>query len=195
MAISFSYNASEYEERSFQTIPEGDHRIRVNEVTEQMSQTGKQMLKFVFDVSGYSSKLFYYLVFDPNNSKMTNQKVGEIFKSFGITNPDINAYPKYVGRVGAARVRHRMYQGEPRAEVWYFIAQSKQNTLPAWKEPATQGQATAPQPQAPMPMYQAAPQYQPGYQAPTPVPPQPVPQPQPQQQQMGWTETYENAPF
>ena len=134
--INFQYNASEYEEKSFQLIPEGDHRIRIAEVVEQTSNSGKQMLKFTFDVSGYSSKLFYYLVFDPSNSKMTNQKIGDLYKCFDITNPNINMYPQYVGRVGACRVKHEDYNGEKQARVWYLLNKQAQAKLPAWKEPA-----------------------------------------------------------
>ena len=200
--IGFQYNASEYEERSYQTIPEGDHRVRINEVTEQISKnSGKQMLKFILDVSGYTSKLFYYLVFDPNNQKLTNQKVGEIFDSFGITNPDVNMYPGWIGKVGVAKVKHEAYNGEISAKVAYFIGKKKQAklNLPEWKEPATPGQAytwshgmgTPPTP--PAPMYAAAPQYQPGYQPQTPIPPQPTPQ----QQSLGFTpyESDEQLPF
>ena len=137
--INFQYNASEYEEKSFQLIPEGDHRIRIAEVVEQTSSSGKQMLKFTFDVSGYSSKLFYYLVFDPSNSKMTNQKIGDLYKCFDITNPNINMYPQYVGRVGACRVKHEDYNGEKTARVWYLLNKQAQAKLPAWKEPANSG--------------------------------------------------------
>lgn len=183
MAINFQYNASEYEEKSFQLIPEGEHRVRISEVTEGTSKTGKQMLKLTLDVSGYSSSLWYYLVFDPANSKMTNQKIGDLFASFDITNPNINAYQGWVGKIGACRVKHEDYQGNKQAYVWYFTNKKSQASLPAWKEPARQNQQQqAPVP--PSPMYQAAPQYQPGYQAPTPVPPSD-----------NWVPTQEQMPF
>ena len=152
MAINFQWNASEYEERSFQLIPEGDHRVRINEVTEQTFKSGKQGLKIVLDVSGYSSKLFYYLVFDPQNTKMTNQKIGEIFSSFEITNPNLNMYPGWVGKIGACRVKHELYNGEKSAKVWYFTSKKSQASLPAWKEPAGTVSNTAPAPaSAPFP--------------------------------------------
>lgn len=188
MAINFQYNASEYEEKSFQLIPEGEHRVRISEVVEATSQTGKQMLKLTLDVSGYSSSLWYYLVFDPANSKMTNQKIGDLFASFGITNPNINAYQGWVGKIGACRVKHEDYKGDKQAYVWYFTNKKSQEKLPAWKEPARQNQQQATYQQnqhvPPAPMYQAAPQYQPGYQAPTPVPPSD-----------NWVPTQEQMPF
>lgn len=186
MAISFQFNASEYEERSFQLIPEGNHRIRISDVVEKTYSTGKEGLAMTFDVSGYSSKIFFNLVFDPNNSKLTNQKIGEFMKSFGITNPDLNAYPKWVGMVGACRVKHREYNGEKRADVHYFIDRGRQSSLPAWREPAG-GQIQQTQ-AAPSPMYQAAPQYQPGYTAPAPVPQTPA-------SNVGWQSTIEEPPF
>ena len=77
MAINWNFNADDYEERSFDLIPVGNHRIRVAEIEETTSSKGNQMLKFTFDVSGYNSKLFWYLVFMPDNPKITNQNIGD----------------------------------------------------------------------------------------------------------------------
>ena len=155
--INFQYNPSEYEEKSFQVIPEGDHRVRIAEAVEQTSSTGKQMIKFTLDVSGYSSSLWYYLVFDPSNSKMTNQKIGDFFKSFDITNPNLNEYPRYIGRVGACRVKHEEYNGEKSPKVWYFLNKTAQAKLPAWKEPVRANDTQQPMPpvtQMPQPQQQ-----------------------------------------
>ena len=66
---------------------------------------------------------------------MTNQKIGDFFRSFDITNPNLNEYPRYIGRVGACRVKHEEYNGEKSPKVWYFLNKTAQAKLPAWKEP------------------------------------------------------------
>ena len=135
MSIDWIFDAADYEEQSFKPIPVGDHRVRIASAEEQVSNKGKQMIKLVLDVSGHNSTIWHYIVFMPDNQKLTNQKLGELWNSFGIPqgNFDLNAW---VGKVGAAKVKHEDYNGEPSAKIAYFISKDRQEKLPAWKEPS-----------------------------------------------------------
>ena len=131
--VNWNFNAADYEEQSFKPIPIGDHRVRIASAEEQTSNSGRQMIKLVLDISGYSSTIWHFIVFMPDNQKLTNQKLGELWNSFGIPQGNFNLN-SWVGKVGAAKVKHEDYNGEPSAKIAYFINKNKQDKLPAWKE-------------------------------------------------------------
>ena len=132
--VNWNFNASDYEETSFKPIPVGDHRVRIASAEEQISGSGRQMIKLVLEVSGYSSTIWHFIVFMNENQKLTNQKLGELWNSFGIPQGNFNLN-SWVGKVGAAKVKHEDYKGEPNAKIAYFINKERQDKLPAWKEP------------------------------------------------------------
>ena len=132
--VNWNFNAADYEETSFKPIPVGDHRVRIASAEEQTSNKGRQMIKLTLEVSGYSSTIWHYIVFMPDNQKLTNQKLGEVFNSFGIQQGNFNLQ-SWVGKVGAAKVKHEEYNGELNAKIAYFINKDRQDKLPAWKEP------------------------------------------------------------
>ena len=78
----------------------------------------------------------------PENTQVTNQKLGQIYRSFGITPADMDA-KNWTGKVGACKVVHEEYQGEKKARIHYFINKDDQEDLPPWKEPGNK-QTTAP---------------------------------------------------
>ena len=131
--VNWNFNASDYEEQSFKPIPIGDHRVRIASAEEQTSNSGRQMIKLVLDVSGYNATIWHYIVFMPENQKLTNQKLGELWNSFGIPQGNFSLR-QWVGKVGAAKVKHEDYNGELSAKIAYFINKSKQDKLPAWKD-------------------------------------------------------------
>ncbi len=136
--VNWNFNAADYEEQSFKPIPIGDHRVRIASAEEQTSSSGRQMIKLVLDVSGYSSTIWHFIVFMPENQKLTNQKLGELWNSFGIQQGNFNL-SGWVGKVGAAKVKHEDYNGEPNAKIAYFISKDRQGKLPAWQEPNNAG--------------------------------------------------------
>jgi hypothetical protein len=132
--IRWKFDANQYDpNKSFELIPVGDHRVRIETVDEQTSKSGNDMLKLTLSVSGYGSKLFHYIVLMPDKPEITNQSLGSVFDSFGITPGDMNFYG-WQGHVGAARVKHEQYDGKPQAKIAYFLLRSKQGDLPPWQE-------------------------------------------------------------
>ena len=143
MAFNFTFNPSEYEVQEFVLIPEGDIRVRIADVVEKTFNSGNSGFEITLDVSGYSAKLWQYIIIDPNDSKKTNQRLGAFFDSFGITNYDLNASKSWIGKIGAVRVFHDEYNGNKNAKVKFVIQRKRQDSLPAWKEPNGGSQAQA----------------------------------------------------
>lgn len=134
------------EETHFQPIPVGKHRIRIRSAEKAMSKKGNDMLVLQFDVSGYNSTLYNYIVFLDDKPEITNGKLTQFFDSFeGIADGDFNML-NWIGKVGACMVKHEEYNGEPTARLSYFIKADKQGDLPPWKEPDNGKGAPAPMP-------------------------------------------------
>lgn len=139
--INWDFNANDVEE-GFPLIPAGDHRVRIASATEKQSKTGNDMIELSLDISNYPGHLFYYLVFLQNNTTMTNTNLKRLWDSFGIEVGNMNT-ASWVGKVGAARVKHEDYNGDQTARVSYFIERKKQDKLPQWVE-RSGGAAPAP---------------------------------------------------
>lgn len=135
--MAWTFNPNEYEESSFTLIPIGDHRARIADVIEKTFSSGKDGYEITLSVSGYSSKVWFYLVLDPSDSKKTNQRIGSFFDSFGITDFDMSHYPAWKGKIGAVRIKHEEYNGNTNAKVAFCLARKNQDKLPAWKESDT----------------------------------------------------------
>ena len=132
--INWNFDAKDYTEKAFKPIPVGDHRVRIASAEEQTSSAGNQMIKLVLDVSGYNSTIWHFIVFMPDKKELTNQKLGELWNSFGIPQGNFNLN-SWVGKVGAAKVKHEDRNGEPSAKIAYFISKDRQDKLPAWQDP------------------------------------------------------------
>lgn len=121
------------EEQQFEVIPEGRHRIRIKSAEKATSKNGNDMLTLQFEVSGYSSVLYHYIVFLDDRPEVTNRMLTQFFDSFsGIPEGDFNMQ-NWVGKVGACTVKHEDYQGQTRAKIGYFIPADKQKDMPTWK--------------------------------------------------------------
>ncbi len=126
---NWKFNVTEYTERTFDLIPEGDHRVRINNVKEKVFSTGNEGFEITLDVSGSTSKLWYYLVLDPRESAKTNQRLGMFFDSFAIRDYDLSHYVDWIGKDGAVRVRHNTYNGSLTANVAFCLSRSQQDKL------------------------------------------------------------------
>ena len=122
-------------EESFDEIPVGEHRVRIADAEKAISKNGNDMLVLTLDVSGYKSRLWYYVVFLADHPEITNRNLTSIFDSFGIPDGDFNL-ANWKGKVGACMTK----QDEFGTKVRYFISRKKQEPLPPWQEPSDGGQ-------------------------------------------------------
>ena len=131
---NWQFDPSMYEEKEgFSIIPVGDHRVRIEDVISKQSKSGRDMFEITLAVSGHSSRLWYYLVLDPADPKKTNQRIGDFFNSFGITDYNMANYSRWKGKVGAVRVVHEEYNGEQQAKVRFCLNRKNQDKLPPAK--------------------------------------------------------------
>lgn len=130
-----SWNYQRDESTGFKPIPIGAHRIRISKAEKAVSKTGKDMLTLEFEVSGYNSHLYHYIVFLPDRQEITNRNLTQFFDAFpGIPDGNLNTQ-SWIGQVGACQVKHEEYNGDMQAKIHYFIHKDKQGNLPPWKEP------------------------------------------------------------
>ena len=144
MSINWNYDPSQYEEKNFEIIPVGDYRARISDVVVKTFNSGNSGYEITLDINGYNSKMWFYLVLDASNPAQTNQRIGDFFNSFGITNPAMGTGKQWIGTVGAVRVKHEQYNGENRAKVAYCIARNRQEKLAPWKNTTATAAPTAP---------------------------------------------------
>ena len=62
---------------------------------------------------------WHWIVFMPDKKELTNQKLGELWNSFGIQQGNFNLQ-SWVGKVGAAKVKHETRDGNENAKIAYF---------------------------------------------------------------------------
>ena len=132
--INWNFDESQVEEHSYEVVPIGKHRVRIESVEECKSSKGNDMIKVVLQVSGMAAKLFHYIVFMPDNSALTNTRLSEFWDSFNIPKGNLST-GSWVGKIGACKVKHEEYNGEPSAKVSFFLRKKDQDALPAWQEP------------------------------------------------------------
>lgn len=140
--INWKFDPSNIEEREFEPLPAGDYRVRIENVEEKSGQKPPYYpyYSITLKVSGDNRKLWYNLVFmsDPEKKKYTDTNLNNIWNSFDIPVGELD-YNKWLGKVGAARVKHKFYNGEEKAEVSYFIKRENQSNLSPWQEEAPIG--------------------------------------------------------
>ncbi len=139
--VNWNFNANDYEEKSFKPIPAGDHRVRIVDAIEKQSRAGNDMIEVTLEVSGFNSKVWYYLVLKKDDVQKTNQKLGEFWSSFGIPlgNFSLNTWK---GKVGGAKLVHEEYEGNTSVKVAYLLNKDRQEKLAAWREPTVNNGAS-----------------------------------------------------
>lgn len=115
-------------ESKFEEIPVGEHRLRIASAEKAQSKSGKDMLVLKFDVSGYNSSLWYYIVFLPETPEITNRNLTQFFDSFGIEGGNFNL-TNWVGKVGGCMTKEDEYG----TKIKYFLSKEKQEKLPKWQ--------------------------------------------------------------
>ncbi len=136
--MAWNYSAQRAQE--YGVLPVGDYRVRIEEVDEGYSRNGNEMWTLTLSVSGSASRLWFYLVFLPDNPGMTDSRLRMIFDSFGIAPGDMNSR-SWVGKCGGARVKHEEWNGEPSAKVQKFLPRAQVDALPPWEEPQRFGKS------------------------------------------------------
>ena len=136
---NWTFDANQYEEQDFSIIPAGVHRVRITDVEEKVSSKGNEMYEITLAVNGHNSKLWFYLVLDQNDTKKTNQRIGDFFNSFGITTSAMGSGKQWIGKTGAVRVKHEEYNGNMSAKVAYVINRKNQDKLEPWKTMTSNG--------------------------------------------------------
>lgn len=116
-------------EQKFEEIPVGEHRIRIASAEKAISKNGNDMLVLKFDVSGYNSSLWHYIVFLPETPEITNRNLTQFFDSFGIEDGNFNL-ESWKGKVGGCMTK----EDEFGTKVRYFLSKKKQALLPPWKD-------------------------------------------------------------
>ena len=124
------YRAEDYQERDFAIIPEGNHRVRIMDVVEKVFKSGNEGFEITLEVSGQAGKLWHSLVLDRSNEQRTNQNIGAFFNCFGITTTQLGSGQQWVGKVGAVRVKHNLYNGSISASVAFCLSRSQQKKFP-----------------------------------------------------------------
>ena len=146
--VNWKYNPEDY--GKIKTITPDNYRVRIEKAEEQVSKKGFDMIKLTIKVSGHNQKVFEYIAFPPleapanpaekekydNWVQSTNNKLGSIFDSFGITPGDLNVM-NWQGKVGAAKITNELdNQGNMQNRVKSFIKRDQQGLLPPWQESA-----------------------------------------------------------
>lgn len=134
---NWTFDPSQYSEKNFDLIPQGDYRLRIADVVEKTFKSGNPGYEITMDVSGHMSKVWFYLVLDSSNPAQTNQRIGEFFDSFGIMGTQMGTGKQWIGAVGAGRIKHDEYNGKTSAKVAYLIGRGRQDKLAPWKNAAT----------------------------------------------------------
>ena len=130
---NWTFDPSQYEANDFAIIPAGDHRVRINDVVEKKFSSGNEGFEITLDVSGYGSKLWFYLVLDASDAKKTNQRIGAFFESFNIGDFNLAHHRAWIGKIGGVRVKHEEYNGKNKEKVAFCLNRKNQDKLPAWK--------------------------------------------------------------
>lgn len=139
---NWTFDSNDYTAREFALIPEGDHRVRIIDVTEKVYSSGNEGFMITLEVAGHNSRLWYNLIPDAREPQKTNQRIGMFFDSFDIKDFDLNSYCEWIGSDGAVRVKHDTYNGKITAKVLFCLSRSQQGRLPTWEFTSTACQNT-----------------------------------------------------
>jgi hypothetical protein len=121
------YDSTKYDPNfTFELPPEGEHILRVEKAKWTTSKNGNDMIEAVFSVEGCPSRIYHYFV----DHEYIQKKLDSFFTSFGIEPGDFHL-EGWVGRRGAARVRHKEDSWGKKAEVWYFVTGQGRSQEPA----------------------------------------------------------------
>lgn len=140
--MAFKFNKNEYQEdkEHYTLIPVGEHIVRIAEAQEKISKSsGNNMIELVCQPvdEKIKGKLWAYIV---DNEKAA-QKIGEILNSCGVPTsqiPETITAKTFLGKVGRVKVRHVNKNGEPKAEINYWIKPKAGEVAPTQNTPESE---------------------------------------------------------
>lgn len=125
-----------YKEHDFIEIPEGEHRVKICNVSVEKFKNEKKCYEITFKVSGHHGKLWYYLWYNPEYMESSSKRFFSFFNSFHIENHDLSQYKSWIGKSGAVKVVHNQLSDGYEAVVSYCLNDVKKDKLPPWSEAA-----------------------------------------------------------
>lgn len=122
MAFSRTYNPANVSAgNEYKPIPAGEYPVRITAAEDAVSKTsGSDMIKLellILDGEFKGRKLWQYIVDD----RYADQKVFDIMTSCGKQIPQQITSSVFLNLCGRVKTKSRVYQGEERAEVNYWI--------------------------------------------------------------------------
>lgn len=139
MAFSRGLDRSKIDEKrdggqKLPPIPEGEYEVGILNSTDEISKTsGKEMIKLeVQIISGEykNRKLYQYIV----DNEYADQTIYDILTACNKPIPATISSSCFRFLSGRVKVRQRMYNGEPRAEIHYWIKPTEQDKAQAKAE-------------------------------------------------------------
>jgi len=144
MPFNRTYNSNNVDQsHSFTAIPAGEYNVRVAVSEDRVSKTsGKDMIALeleIIDGPFSGRKLFYYIVDD----QYADQKIFDICQSCRKEIPATITSAVFRGLTGRVKTKQSFYNGEPKAEINYWI-RPKGNAAPHPPVDPAMGPANAP---------------------------------------------------
>lgn len=128
--IMWNYDASQYNKDGlkFVLIPEGEHPVKILDIRYSLSKTGNDTYVIKIGLLNEPGVIFYHLAFLHDRPNITNQNLGRIYDSFDIPAGEMNP-ATWIGKIGAAKIKHEIYNNKERAVIEDFLTQERQNEL------------------------------------------------------------------
>ena len=105
-------------------IEEKIYRVKIENIEPAVSRYGNDMWKMIFKISGFKTKIYYYLVFQTNeNKKYTDKTLASIYSSFkGIPEGNLEI-ETWLGKEGIAKIKLEEYDGNVSPKIHYFVTE------------------------------------------------------------------------
>ena len=133
MAFSHTYNAQNVDADKggdLKPIPAGEYPVRIVKAEDAVSQkTGKDMIRLELEIMiepFRGRKLFQYIVDD----QYADQKIYDILTSCRKDIPAQVTSGTFFGLVGKVKTKTTVYNGEPRAEINYWLRPKAASAAP-----------------------------------------------------------------
>ena len=119
--MAFIYTGENVQEKIvFKIPPEDDYTVQIIKGEEQLTKTGKKMMKLTCEIiqSEYKNKIFENIV----ENEYAQQNIHDVFVACGKTPQKGQSITgqTFVGFVGKVRIKHEQYNGETKLRINYW---------------------------------------------------------------------------